>query len=1328
MENKNFHKLYNSVLKNQLFFESRFLMEDDPEPEKKRPAAEEPKITNTGEIEYKESKLRAGIEGKKGREDLKSKEGLPYKAVTCPSEMTMNVVEFMKTDLRQEEIDINRWKMNVMKENYQINWQNWKHTTPEGVQKIYQDCYNLGIVADNKPFYDSVFAILKNSADKTINTDLADVKYKNAFLNPMDPANKDLIETLPAKGKFPGGPAFMKAFGQLQYLKLVVDLQDKAQKSTAEKQRKATEDPIIGKGVDIVRSNLATFQKAMREGDYATAGVYALGVYAIYQTIGKKIFGGDYGREGEAGNKGIDFKKWFLIGAAAYCGNTFLKNAGYDVLKMAGFKSGDAELQDTPMEVLSSFLQKPEYSEQFKDLDGNVVLAMGDQKLSTLQELRKESNGKGIQFIHPRNFPAIFPDMKNVWPFKMGLGEQGLKDYIGMYNTKISPKEREYIRVGQQLYKLAYAMEITYDESLHQHHKKFQDKTYDQALQDPVLKHSKVRHFLESVTEYAIHREPDGIFGGKKMEDVQARLDELMRENLKGETLSLEGPIQEGSSDYKGTFHGFPVVVVAGKDGYRIYLRNTYGMKYDPTPGPNYIAKVPPSGDGVKPAFEEAIKKIDERMRELIKNSPILGDKAAILSSLKFVGGQWQCEVDDSPIPDLDIPGGKSVVIISPDEDGMSINGKNLDRGERFPREILPRLVNQSDFHALRIFMSAGALNAKYDFDPTGAPNVFTLIIGKKKQIEAKIVYDKATKKFSFFGGAAEEEKLFKSGSGFAEELSDALGEDERMNKQLEEWEKLIQNTGESYVYNFVTSLPNWFTGATWENIVKGIDLKHFTGSVAKNYTISLLEAQKALILTRVAGASLGAKSLSDISKNYDQIFVPGVNSLDSLRAKFSEMNTQNEQAGKNWGEATFNTTIFGEIAKIGINSNDYQGWYAQFVNEIFYKYGMDDLKKGNSLKARDVVKVFSHYTAVVDDKDLDGADLGLTVSKEGFEYIKAIQQVKELFVKGGKTNPTNDEVVYFANNLLFAANLPVLRPADVPKFMDLSAKLEKQAKHKQAAGYAEYVSGKIYEKYNNGDLKKQVNIPIPENQAFWGIEGFEGWKVKHPPDVHEFIDTREILKMERDYVTLDKYLKLAPGSAERAAIERENIILPRKDFKHQFQRDVNGGGVVDTQGFDMAIFVIGPYNSVTKQINSLKLTSAEKAFKEKFNENLEKFRSKYGNRIVSSKLNDLREKFTLSAKSDFDTLTPEYVVLDYTVDQSEYIDANNQPQKEIKDIVKEAEVMERYFDQNDKTITLSVQEIYINQRIKEIFDRDILSEDGKNIYLHPSEGLWDSI
>mgnify|MGYP001606618440 CR=1 FL=1 len=157
--------------------------------------------------------------------------------------------------------------------------------------------------------------------------------------------------------------------------------------------------------------------------------------------------------------------------------------------------------------------------------------------------------------------------------------------------------------------------------------------------------------------------------------------------------------------------------------------------------------------------------------------------------------------------------------------------------------------------------------------------------------------------------------------------------------------------------------MPDWFTKATWNQPLRGIDIKDFTGSVPKNYTKGLIETQREVILAKLAASIDDAGSLEDVSDKIGKIFAPAVMDLERQRDKFSTLNTKNYKEGENFSEEAFNDTVLRGITEVGIQSNDYKSWYKQFVDEMYMRHGMDDLRKGNAIKARDIINVFVHYT-----------------------------------------------------------------------------------------------------------------------------------------------------------------------------------------------------------------------------------------------------------------------------------------------------------------------------------------------------------------------------
>ena len=428
-------------------------------------------------------RTKAQIESQKKREALKKGAKLPKKyPVTLPTKVKMKPDAFAESDLKKRN-EIDPIKLQVLLEGQpHINAQKWKPTTVEGVKDIYRDLRALSVPVGDT-FYSDFFATLQ----KGVTNRPADAELKKAYLDPFN--NLAKIED-----SGPEGARYASALNHLKFLRGMLNKRNKEQLATLKAQGDLDKDKVAEGVTDFVRDNFNKFRKSIRERDYATAGMYALGIFAIYKSISaiSKTTGG-----GKA-------LKWLTYGAAVYAGNAFLKNAGYDVLKMAGFRDPDFEVSGTPMEAMRSILQSnPDLWEDTKDLDYGVVLRSSEMNLKDLDDEFRKSNEKGVRFIDPRSFPRLFPGVADVDPFQMGLGEKGLSDYTGMSNVKLSPNQREFVRLGQQIYKMAISMEAVYNVTLKKDHKEYRGEDYQTAINDDTRKLGKVRHLLAAVQPYS---------------------------------------------------------------------------------------------------------------------------------------------------------------------------------------------------------------------------------------------------------------------------------------------------------------------------------------------------------------------------------------------------------------------------------------------------------------------------------------------------------------------------------------------------------------------------------------------------------------------------------------------------------------------------------------------------------------------------------------------------------------------------------------------------------------------------------------------------------
>lgn len=901
-----------------------------------------------------------GLKGETEREKLRQEEGLPERKkgpVELPTAIDMPKEEFLKqVDDVNKYNKLDRLKLNVNREGYHINAQKWDSSTVEGLEKVYQDMRDLDIPV-NEPFYRTMFATLRSGVDPA-NPHLA--RHKTLFLNPAN--NRDEIAALPAKGVFLGGEIYMKAYEQLQYIQGVLLAQDKYQVDTLKKEHDMDSDPVATKVTDFVKSNLATFQKAIRERDYATAGVYAVGLYAMYQAYKKLSDGNDKA------------KKWIVYGAAIYAGNIFLKNAGYDVLKMAGFRDSNYEVKGTPMQVMKNILSNnPALKDETKDIDYGLVLRMADTDLVSLEKFYQQTNTPGgVKFIHPKEFDDVFTDLADVWPFDMGLGEKGLK-HKGMSNTKLSPAQREYVRVGQQLYKIALGLRGVYDETLRKDHPDYKGIPYEDAIKDDTRKLGKVRHLLDAASPYASVAPSEGLFSKRKTEEVEAGI----RKSFSAKSAAfIESKLGDGH--YKGKLMDYPVVFVLDGDKYKVYLTENYGKTYNSAPGADFSALIPAEG-GTEKDGKGAVDAVKARVVDLLRPVSGTGNDNFIKNNLKYENGKWRSKIKFPGVAafGIDSREEEGLIEIYPDGKGVGIITKsgarvNLDEemAKQNPIEFVlsERIVNQPEFRALKVFSNARRIDAS-DVDQKN--KTLTLLVGKSK-LAVKLKYDGS--KFDF-ADPADEQKLIQD-KAFAEEYVDSLNQDSlfEFNKTIDSLKKLLKEScPEGFLKFFFKSLA----GQTARGELSGFNTDVLSGSIPDNFANMVLDSTRNQAFDQLRNKMLGATSLGQV-ENFRKAALQDTNTeLQSIYDSVSKENRELLRKGEDWKRMDFMLKVVDRLRGAASVSTQYQLQRSD-MEALAYKMNLpglaaaSDFNETSHIAAGKLVNVFTYYTAQLDDRNLD--------------------------------------------------------------------------------------------------------------------------------------------------------------------------------------------------------------------------------------------------------------------------------------------------------------------------------------------------------------------
>ena len=1054
---------------NSLFHEARFVYKTAPrgaEDETKTDADEEDKDGKPEDAEKKEVGKKA-VEGKAEtkeesvkerstarREQLKKAERLPRRGHEVDTEeqrkdkeaekkfqesieVKLPVKEFLEKDATEQTNKLDWLRIDTSK----INAQTWDHSTTEGLDKIKKDFVNLGIMNYPKDaeYYGTMFAVLYGAADKS-NPYFAENngEYIVAFKDSLSDKSKADISGLAAKGNFLGGEAYLKAFESLTQVRARAMVQDTGARNTRETQSKQGVDPIGTTTVDFVKSNISVLQKAARDRDYSTLGIYAVGAYALWKTVGTKLFGG--GGHGDAhgahgGGGGFDIKTWAMWGAAIYGADKLLKNAGYDVLKMAGFKDMNSEVKGTPMESMQNILSQSAVAKETADLDYGIVLKMSEQKLTDLDSFLKSSKTSGVdKFIHPREFPDLFPDLKNAWPFKKDQDINKPGDAV----------EREYARVGHQLYKLALALPVVYEKTLFKDHPKYTGLTYEMMLTDPGRSDLRVWKLLEAARQYAPESVGSGFLSGKKPQEIKDKMlagtDKVLENN--GFTLDNTTELKPGSGHIAGHLKGFPIVVVAVKEGYRIYLQSDYNDKlgYNATPGTKF--KFIPL-EGGKRGAEEAVKRVEDRMGELLKK---LQEKNKNIGGLTYESGQWKAKIDFAGAEDLGVAEKKGVSVnVNVDELGQSLrlDGES-SREKSIEKDVLNRILLQNEFKTLSVFSNANQLKVEDNVDGDGKA---TLVIGNNK---TKIDIQFAAGKFSLEGGAVAE-KAFIQNPSFAQDYIDALAGDKEfeLNKNIGNLQELMSKSApEGFVKHFFEAL----TQQTNKSAVSGFNLDTLSGAIPENFTSMVLATSKNEVMQRLRRSILGASSFAEVETARKEIIQDFNDKIKAISKVVADENVKLEREGKKWDRDAFMSRVVDRVRKASCISTTYSGAKADFENMVYklplpgFLTKKSDLSNASHEAAGQLMGVYVYYTAHLDNHKFEGNDIDL------------------------------DHLTY--------------PPTPTPGILDHTK--DPALRGHMSVRYFEYVKNQIYNKANAmGDLS---SIPSPTAVDVWQIKDFDVW------------------------------------------------------------------------------------------------------------------------------------------------------------------------------------------------------------------------------------------
>lgn len=933
-------------------------------------------------------------------------EVLKRKPLAIPEKPKMTTEKFVKeVNERSQKKGMDEWTVNILHSRNKINAESWNHNTVAGVERIWEDCRTAGIIDRNPDFYGKLFSILKNSAD-TKNLNSFTKVQKGWLLDPI--TNADKLAGLPANGDFPGGDAFVKAYQHLQWLKELLVTQDNVRAINQLKQNEMDSDPVMGKVTDFLHANLNKFTGAVRDKDWATAGLYVAGAWAIYRSLQNLGILGKDGQKGKA-------TKWLAYGIGAYAGHLLLKNAGYDVLKMTGLQANNFEVKGTPFEVIDRILKAHpdlKIKEMTKNLDHSMFLRLSETDPAALHKLFLESNSHGTQFIHPDEFPNIFPDTAGQKPMYTP-GQPGFEQ------VKLTLGQKKYIKLGQQLYKTAVALKAVYETTLMKdENSSYFRMTYEQAITSGARKFGTISYFIASIAKYSTAEVSRGLFSSRAtVKEAEEHLNAVFEGSKTSWHLEQASNIP---GHYNGWINSFPVVFVRDGNNYRVYLKNEYkGAVHGANPAailPISIEKKEEGKgkDAISASATEEIKNvnkaIDNRAKELMRYLKFDEKEAA---NPVFDGSKWTCTVTLPQNPEFEQQAQTAKANITFNEDGKGLILEDVDKklfridvaedvASQTPNTfgLVSRILQQDEFRTLAVFNRVSRLKIR---DDVKKDKKFTLLVGTNNlPLEFKYIPEvKAGKGIKFekgtfkFADENQEKKLLQDPT-FANAYIDALAEDRNseLNETLDSLKKIITN-----------STPEKFVSYGWKSLFGvtassplGKDL--FSGSVPENFTKMILDVGNQEVMEKLRRKIKDAGSLKEVEDARKNILADFVSRLKGTESVLSSENRRLKAEGKEWDRDMFMMLVVDRVRSSASESSSYSLAKAE-MEYIVYKnlpgfLAGSDINVASHQMAAKLMGVFVYYTSHLDNPNLDNLkyppdpkDLQGHYSLRYFEYVQ---------------------------------------------------------------------------------------------------------------------------------------------------------------------------------------------------------------------------------------------------------------------------------------------------------------------------------------------------
>ncbi len=906
-----------------------------------------------------------------------------------------------ESEFKDQETALGKWVISTQREKNKINGHSWKPYESIGALDAMRDDWKLMGLPVESGFYNKVFGHLAKSTNDEFLNGLDFTTRKNY----ENPRSEESQKWLQANDK-----GFYKAWQFYEAVRNLATAQDVDQEKLDDKIENADKSTIAEKTEEAVIRNLDKFKKAIRERDYATAGIYVVGIYALYKSY--KSLSPD--KQGKVG-------KILMFGAAAYAANHFAETAGYDVLEKLGLRNPEHDVEGTFMAELA-FLDIKEAEK----IDYSIFLKTSNLPLEDLYREYKVANKNGIHQIDPEKFSGFEPFKE----FRRG-------------------KDSEYKEhVAKQLYLITHVLSLGYEKHIgskkpsNNPGEELFGKSFEEALDEPRLKGTKVRNLMAELAEYSTPPAEVGYFEPEMMKRTRERFEEVFPTS-EGYAFDVDKQIDEARKSMRARLKGFPIVIVPDtkNNDYVIFSSKDYYDAGGSVAWSSSIGRIPIEGDLSDTDKNDILDNVDSKMQEML--TPISNAGGKIITKPEFNGTNWVAKVEIPGASQRGIQGGTGEAIISIDEKGLlmidipsmdlSVNiNYFIDQNYPYVGPLFTKMANyrdidgggKDDLRVLAPFFNVGLVDyvkpgAGSETNDDGTGKYIDIIRVAGKTIEVTHIREKKDPKDQnseiidkFIISEEDQAKLLQDHSFRTEYVKLYTSQSNEFRQTFDELEALLDQVPEEFHWYIFSGLKGWFTGATSDRPFEGVSTDFLTGTMPENYAQATLDMAEQRMKYAMLGAMSNSTKFSDVDDFEAKYWSDGLSRMRSTFDSISDEVINYDLKGDAIERQVAMERIINAIQHAGSNSMAYTDHLVDFEAKVFARFGKGtDVVGSNFNLTNQMISNYLYYTAYLDDPDIN-LDKNMTAEEksqatseelEPFFRLQYMAYVKKKILINGK-------------------------------------------------------------------------------------------------------------------------------------------------------------------------------------------------------------------------------------------------------------------------------------------------------------------------------------